>query len=462
MFVGREKELEILNVELNKRSSSILIFGKRKIGKTTLIKKACLCHNNKPYIYFECIKDTEEKNVKEIIKVIKSLNLLPDTVSLPEFTFLDLFKYLNSLNKELVVVIDEYPYLKEFISSKTIDSTFQNIIDNHISNINLIISGSHIGMMKDVSEEKNALFGRFTSKISLKELSYLEASNFYPRLSNYDKVAFYSVFGGSPYVNEKLIPTQSLKWNILNLLLNTDSSVYLYTSSLLISDFSNQVQANRILSTIGNGKKSYSELEEILDKNKTGLLSKYLKPLLEMDLIKKEAPINKLNDAKKAKYEINDNLLRFYYAYILPNQYLFNYKDVNMIYEEEISPSIITFIALRFEDICHAFMWRYINDNKIKGVMNVGRYYYDDPVNKTNGEFDLAILYKENKVDLIEVKYLNGKLQQEVIKKELFQISQINEINTNNVGFISINGFEDDLPNISFRFDGNDIYQLNK
>ena len=462
MFVGREKELEILNVELNKRSSSILIFGKRKIGKTTLIKKACLRHNNKPYIYFECIKDTEEKNVKEIIKVIKSLNLLPDSVALPEFTFLDLFKYLNSLNKELVVVIDEYPYLKEFISSKTIDSTFQNIIDNHISNINLIISGSHIGMMKDLLEEKNALFGRFTSKISLKELSYLEASNFYPNLSNYDKVAFYSVFGGSPYVNEKLIPTQSLKWNILNLLLNTDSSVYLYTSSLLISDFSNQVQANRILSTIGNGKKSYSELEEILDKNKTGLLSKYLKPLLEMDLIKREAPINKLNDAKKAKYEINDNLLRFYYTYILPNQYLFNYKDVDMIYEEEISPSITTFISLRFEDICHAFMWRYINDNKIKGAMNVGRYYYDDPVNKTNGEFDLAILYKDNKVDLIEVKYLSGKLKQEAIKKELFQISQINEININNVGFISINGFEDDLPDISFRFDGNDIYQLNK
>lgn len=459
MFVGREKELNILNEEVNKQSSSILIYGKRKIGKTTLINKCCLNRSDKPCIYFECLKDTEEKNVKEILKIIKSIGLISEWVSLQENTFLDLFKYLNSLNKPLIVVIDEYPYLKEFTSSKTIDSIFQNIIDNYITNINLIISGSHIGMMKDLLKERNALFGRFSRKISLGELSYLEASQFYPNLSSYDKVSFYSVFGGSPYVNEKLVPNQSLMWNIVNLLMNVDNPVYIYASSLLISDFSNQVQANRILSTIGNGKKSYSELEEVLDRNKTGLLSKYLKPLLEMELIKKDAPINRLNDAKKAKYEINDNLLRFYYTYIQPNQYLYLYKDIHMIYEEEIKPSIITFISLRFEDICKAFMWRYVNDNNITGITNIGRYYYDDSVNKTNGEFDLAILHKNKKIDLIEVKYLSDKLKQETINKELSQINKINEINVDQIGFISINGFDDNVPDYPYKFDGNDIYK---
>ena len=458
MFVGREKELKVLNEELYKNKSSILIYGKRKIGKTTLIKEACKNHTNKPFIYFECIKDTEDRNVKEIIKVIKQLGLISDGVSLEENTFLDLFKYLNSLRTPLIVVIDEYPYLKEFIPSKTIDSIFQNIIDNYTENINLIISGSHIGMMKDLLKDKNDLFGRFIVKISLKELTYLEASEFYPKLSNYDKVAFYSVFGGSPYINERLVPTQDLKWNIVNLLMNTDNAVYTYASSLLISDSSNQIQANRILSMIGNGKKSYSELEETLDKNKTGLLSKYLKPLLEMELIKKEAPINRLNDAKKTKYEINDNLLRFYYSYILRNQYLFNYKAADMIYEEDIKPSIITFISFRFEDICRTFMWKYINNNGIKNVVNIGRYYYD-PINKKNGEFDLAILNKNGTVSLIDAKYLEDSLSQQTINKELYQISQINEIKVDKTGFISINGFEDGVGGFDYKFDGNDIYQ---
>lgn len=460
MFVGREKELEILDRELNKNSSAILIYGKRKIGKTTLINKAHENHTNKPFIYYECIKDTEEKNVLEIIKILKQINLMSNNVTLPDYTFLDLFAYLNGLGKPLIVAIDEYPYLKEFTPSATIDSVFQNIIDNNLKNINLIISGSHIGMMKDLLEEKNALFGRFTAKISLKELNYLEASQFYPSLSSYDKVAFYSVFGGSPYVNKEINSGKSLMDNIINLLMNVDSPIHNYVSSLLISDLANTVHANRILSAIGNGKKSYSELEEMLDRNKTGLLSKQLKPLLKMELIKKEAPINKMNDSKKMKYEINDNLLRFYYAYIFPNQYLYSYKDHQMIYMEDIEPSINTFISYRFEDICRDFIWKYINKNKIPNIVNVGKYYYDDPINKKNGEFDLAILNRDGSIQILEAKYLINKVNQEMTNKELHQIKQINEIKVDKVGFISINGFEQDISSLNYIFTGDDLYNI--
>ena len=458
MFVGRVKELQILKEELEKDSSSILLYGKRKIGKTTLINKACKDFGNKPFIYFECVKDTEEKNIQEIIKILKSFNLMSNLVSLPNDTFLDLFMYLDSLNQKMIVVIDEYPYLKEYTPSKTIDSVFQKFIDNNIKNINLIISGSHIGMMKDLLEEKNALFGRFNRIIELKEMSYLEASEFYPNKSNYDKVGFYSVFGGSPFVNEQIDASKDLKTNIIKLLFNNNHAIYHYASSLLISDLSNQNDANRILKAIGNGRKSYSELETILDKNKTGLLSKQLKPLLEMNLIKKEAPINKLNDAKKMRYAINDNLLRFYYTYVLPNQYLLNYKDPLMIFEEEIKPSLLTFVSLRFEDICKDFMWHYINTHQIKNIVNVGKYYYNNPVARTNGEFDVALLNKDNSVQIIEVKYLIDKVNQSMVYQELSQINQIQESKIDKVGFISINGFDNNIIGLDYMFDGDDIY----
>ena len=458
MFVVREKELIILKEEMSKKSSSVLVYGKRKVGKTTLIKEASKGHNEKPYVYFECIKDTEERNVEEFIKLLRKINLISEFVTLPNKSFLDVFGYLDSLNKEMVIVIDEYPYLKEFTKSNTVDSIFQKIIDNSINNINLIISGSHIGMMKDLLEEKNALFGRFNKIIELKELSYLEASKFYPNKSNYEKVSFFAVFGGSPFINEHIDPKLSLKQNIINTLFNKNSAVYNYASSLLVSDLSNQIQANRIFSALKNGRKSYKELEEILDRNKTGLLSKMLKPLLEMQLIKKDAPINKLNDSKKSKYEINDNLLRFYFKYVLPSELLLNYKDLDMIYEEEIAPTINNYVSYRFEDICKEFMWHYVNKNKVSNVANIGRYYYDDSLNKSNGEFDLAILNNDGTVQIIEVKYLENKVTNQVVRNELYEIGLIKELKVDKVGFISINGFESISEKLDYMFDGSDIY----
>lgn len=140
--------------------------------------------------------------------------------------FIDVFMYLNSLKKHLIVVIDEYPYLKSETDSKHIDSVFQNIIDN-TDDIRLILSGSHVSMMKELPREKNALYGRFQTVIRLKELSYLEAGAFCSDLTPYDKVSFYAVFGGSPYVLSQLDYNKSLETNIEQYLLNQNSPIYL-------------------------------------------------------------------------------------------------------------------------------------------------------------------------------------------------------------------------------------------
>lgn len=458
MFYGRKKELELLKKEFKKKASSILIYGKRKIGKTTLVKEACKDISDKIVIYYECIKDTLENNIKKIIELLKNINIISATTTLTNLTFSNLFDYLNELNKEIILIIDEYPYLKEFANSKTLDSIFQDLIDNHLKNINLVLLGSHMGIMLDLLEEKNALFGRFNLNLFITELDYYDAQNFYKNKASYEKVAFYSVFGGSPFVNSFINPNLDLKENIINVLLNQNSSVYIYMSNLLLSDLSNSSQINRLLSTLKNGKKSYSELESQLDKNKTGLLSKIIKPALEMHLIKKTSPINKINDSKKSKYEIDDNLMRFYYTFIFPINYLLNNKDSFLLYDDDILPSLNTFISYRFEEICKQFLWNYISVNKIKNIINIGTYYYDDKENKTNGEFDIAILKKNKHIDIYEVKYLKSKIDEKTIFKEKEQISRIKEIDVDNVGFISINGFEDTLKNDLY-FDGDDIYK---
>lgn len=81
-------------------------------------------------------------------------------------TFIDVFAYLNTLPQTFNIIIDEYPYLKMFSKPETVDSMFQKIIDNSISNIRLFLCGSHIGMMKDLLQEKKLFTAGFLSQFT--------------------------------------------------------------------------------------------------------------------------------------------------------------------------------------------------------------------------------------------------------------------------------------------------------
>ncbi len=453
MFIGREKEQQIIKELLNKTSGSIMIYGKRKIGKTTLITHTLKNHKDIT-IYYECIKSTLQENIDSFISILVKANVMPIGISFTNF--IDLFRYLNSLSMNLNIVIDEYPYLKEFTNSKIVDSIFQNIIDNHLSNIRLFISGSHISMMKDLLEESNALFGRFTSVICLKELDYKTSADFYSNKTPYDKAAFYSIFGGSPFINQFINPNESLKTNVINTILNPLSAVYHYANNLLLSDFSINSNMERIFSSIANGKKKYTDIQNKLKLNDNGLLSKQMKILLNMDLIIKVSPINKLNDNKKSRYEINDNLLRFFYTYINSNKSALQILGAEVFYEEYIQPSINTFISHRFESICRDFFSNKVKKKEITGVLNIGTYYYDDPITKTNGEFDV-VLQRKNVYDIFEVKYQSGSLSYKEMLNEINQVKEINNIKIGNIGFISINGFENSNEFICIT--GEDLYQ---
>lgn len=241
MFIGREKELALLQEDYI--GKAIMVYGKRRVGKTTLIRNALEgCQYQK--VYFECLKGTMQDNINGFVQELVRAKVLP--VPLSFNTLQDVFAYLNALPQKIVVVIDEYPYLKSMTDSAAVDSIFQSIIDNRLSNIELILSGSHIGIMKDTLQEKNALYGRFAVTIKLNELSYLDAAKFYPDKTPYDKVGHYAVFGGSPFVNQALNPEATLRENIINTVLNPTNAVYLYASQLLLSDYSVSINAERI------------------------------------------------------------------------------------------------------------------------------------------------------------------------------------------------------------------------
>ena len=442
-FIGRSNELALLREALSKPSASVMVYGKRKVGKTTLLAQA-LKESADTAVYYECLKSTLEDNVSGFVTELVRQGVLP--VKLNFASFADVFAYVDSLGKTLNIVIDEYPYLKEMAEPATVDSQFQKIIDNYIRHIRLFISGSHVGMMKDMLAEKNALYGRFSLTLRLTELNYKEAAEFYPEKSVYDKVALYSVFGGSPFVNGFLRPDADLKSNIVQTILNPNSPVFNYAERLLISDCAKMINAERIMYAIANGRKKYGKIEALLNMKSNGLLSKQLASLLEMEILSKYYPINRPEDKKKVSYELSDNLLRFYYAFVYKNKSALTMLGAEAFYDEYIGTPIITFISHRFEEMCRSYFSLSVKSGRLRGIGDIGAYYYDDAESHANGEFDV-VMRRKDIYDIYEVKYHTSPLSLVEMDREAQQVRRIKGLPLGDIGFISVSGFEkNDAP----------------
>lgn len=451
MFIGREEELALLREE--HIGKAVMVYGKRRVGKTTLILKA-LEQCSYQTVYFECLKGTMQDNIAGFVQELVRIKVLP--VPLAFSSLQDVFAYLNTMPQIIVVVVDEYTHLYAMNDSAVVDSVFQSIIDNRLSNIELILAGSHIGLMKGLLQERNPLYGRFAVSIKLEELNYLDAAKFYPDKSAYDKVAHYAVFGGSPFINQALNPVATLRENIIDTVLNPMSSVYLYASQLVFADNALNVNAERIFFALGNDRKRYTEIEDALGVKKTGNLAKQIKTLTDHEILSRSIPINKPNDNKKATYELNDNLLRFYYAFVYKNSSALQVLGAEAFYDEFIAPVLTDFITLRFEGICRDYFSLQVRSGRMNGVRSIGSYYLDTAVRCENKEFPIAVELADGYAVYL-AKCSTQPMTLDEIHSEAQRMEGVNDPGIKQLGFISINGFvEQEKPYIYL--DDNDIF----
>lgn len=126
-------------------------------------------------------------------------------------------------------------------------------------------------------------------------------------------------------------------------------------------------------------------------------------------------------------------------------------------YEEYIKDSIINFISHRFEEICRSYFSLQVQSGKLKGILNIGTYYYDDSRAKKNGEFDV-VLQKKDTFDIYESKYLISPMSDKQVEEEIKQVREIPKLNVGKIGFVSINGFESGHPDFPC-IDGKTLYK---
>ena len=447
-FIGRKDFLNKLKKQLDTDEMSFsLIYGRRRVGKSELVKETLRCANEKS-IYFECKQVAEESNVASLSAIVS------DVMGLPKLGYTDIESLLDyifklAVNEKLILVLDEYPYLRE--SVKGLDSILQSLVDKYreSSKLKVIILGSYVEIMRSLLEHSNPLYGRVDLTIDLKQMDYYESALFYPEFSPEDKVRIYSVFGGIPYYNRLIDDKKSVRDNMIDLIASSGARLENEVSMYLSAEISKIINANEVFEALARGYSRYSDILSQSHVSSGPTLIDVLDKLIKMEVVEKTAPINDPNNKRKVGYQIADNLSLFYYRYIFKYLSQMKIMDSSVFFSKYIEKDFEeNYVPHQFEEICKQYLIRENKAGNINPVFEkIGKYYYDNPKEHTNGEFDI-VTEDELGFAFYEVKFRKAPVTKSMVENEIAQVDATG-LKCYKYVFFSRSGYEEmDFDNV--------------
>lgn len=395
-FIGRKNELHTLNTEYNRNSSFVVIYGRRRVGKTTLIKEFL---KNKTAFYYLATEELESQSMKRLANVIArtTKNTLLQKI---EFTdWLDLFQLIADYKPEekKVLVIDEFPYLVR--TNSAFPSILQNAWDEFLkdSNVMLILSGSLIGMMqKHALSYDSPLYGRRTAQMRLTPLSFTsiyETQN----LPFEQAVEQFALTGGVPKYLEFFEDGRPLEEQLKDAVFSKNGFLYEEPNFLLKSESLTAVNYFSIIKTIADGNHKLGKIASALGQESSSL-TPYLSTLSDLGFIEKRTPITEKNPEKSRKglYFIANNFLRFWFCYVYPYKGELELDNMQIVLDEIHKDFKEKFVAFAYEDICKDIFAKICSNNAISFVPSrIGSYWLNDYDGDT--EIDVMSVDHQNK-----------------------------------------------------------------
>lgn len=441
-FIGRTKEQEKLLAQLSSPiQNAALLYGRRRVGKSELILHTMRQASDARTIYYECRQTTTENNTKNLSEVIA------EAFDMPPLAFSDIeaalrFVFDRATGEKIVLAIDEYPYLRDVV--KGMDSILQVLLDEYRdrSHLSLILCGSYVEVMKSLLERDNPLYGRIDLKINLQPMDYYESAQFYPERSCEDKVRLFSVFGGIPYYNRLIDKNASVRENLIHLILEPDARLEDEVPSYLLSEISKIGNAHEIFSALADGHARYRDILSQSHVSSGATLVNVLNRLIGMQLVQRRSPINDPNNKKRTSYVICDGLSKFYYRYVFRYLSQRSVLDPEVYYDRYVNDDFETqFVPRAFEEVCRQYLVRQNRMGNSEPPFDlIGTYSYDDPVTRTNGEFDV-VTKDPLGYSFYEAKFRTTPITQRMIEDEIEQVQRTG-LTCHRYGFFSSSGFE--------------------
>ena len=402
-FVDREQEMNTLQGEYERDGSSLVVlYGRRRVGKTTLISEFI---KDKKALFFLASEESESQNRLAFQeKAAEFLN--SDLLKNVEVKSWDvLFKAIMAppLDPNPLILLDEFQYLGK--ANPAFPSIFQRIWEEILKDkdVMVILCGSLISMMQSQTLAYGSpLYGRRTAQIQLKQIPFRCYHDFFPDKSRKELIEMYAITGGVPKYIELFSQSRDIYSAIEACVLNRSGYLYDEPHFLLQQEVSEVGSYFSIIKAIAAGNTKLSAIAGVLEVKSTSL-TKYLKTLIDLDILEREVPVTEENPekSKKGLYKIKDNYLRFWFAFVYPNRNFIESGHSRIVMDKIRKSLVRSHIAFVYEDVCKERMW----EMNAEGVWpfyfsKLGRYW------DAKEEIDIAAIDPEGKnLILGECKY---------------------------------------------------------
>lgn len=427
-MTGRKKEIDELNkLYNNKKAELVAIYGRRRIGKTYLVDETFKGRITFRHAGLSPVDENKKGMLKaQLEHFYYSLLLQGMKKSKKPGNWLEAFYMLEKFLEEIddgsrqVVFLDELPWLDTPRSGfMTAFEGFWNTWGCHRDNLMVIVCGSANSWILDkLINNHGGLYNRVTYEIKLMPFTLNECEQFYEsknvKLSRYDIVQSYMIFGGIPYYMNYFQSGMSLAQNIDLILFSKQGKLKDEYHRLFASIFSNPELMKKMVSFLYTRNAGYtrSEIAKAIEVQDGGTLSQSLNALISSDFIIKYVPFGK---GKKEHYKLTDPFCLFYLHFIDGKKK----TDENFWQQNVSSPQVVSWRGYAYENVCFNHVPQIKKALGISGVITTHSAWSKRSDDEEGTQIDLIISRNDNVVNICEIKYYSDNF---TVSKEYYRV----------------------------------------
>lgn len=418
-FLDRKEEIAELKRVLNAKASRfVVVFGRRRLGKSTLIKRVL----SKDDVYFMAgdLVDHLQRNLLRTQLAEK----FPAMGMADYSSWEDLLRMLNSLTKKrFTLCLDEFPYMVKH--APELPSVLQRLIDSKELKYHIVICGSSQRMMQNmILSQSEPLFGRAHAILNIQPIpiAYLQEALGLDPIATIEESG---VWGGVPRYWELREEYPNLQEAIRGTMLSSTSVLYDEPKRLFLDDMAAAVQSESLMAIVAGGANRLSEIAARMGREATAL-SAPIDKLIQMNYLRREIPFGESpKKSKKGIYRINDPLMDFYYTFIMPNLSSLGSGRKNYVLEQ-IQSRFNEYIGRYWEHLCREA----VKGNYVYGYRWGESFRWWGSVKMEKGfqemEFDVVAESVDGKALLVgECKWTNSETASATMKRLVQKAKQL-------------------------------------
>lgn len=342
MFVGRKKELAELKAACKESGVPVIVlYGREGLGKTTLAKEFAKERSCVYYLGRELSKEEQKRYFQAALKQVTAL-ASKEVITEDKICFIvDEFDVMEKAYKDFFAELDEY----------ITDSPWAGRV------MLLLVSSSVQWIENQMVDDMGAFAARIVQVMKLKEFTFLEMVNRFPGCTTEECITIYSILGGVPGYLDLWDPAESVRDNVVRLMLMPDGPLRKEAARFLKTSLRELPFYNTILSVLAEDEPKLNYLY-----NRTGFsrakISVYIKNLIQIDVAEKYFSFEpkKKEYVMKGLYGISDRFLHFWYKFMFPNSSALEYEEAEQFYENHIENKLYGFVEQMYIRVCKEFL----------------------------------------------------------------------------------------------------------